>query len=156
MNNKKFFLRYFKGQWLSQNNLLLFEKGKQITNEQNIDLSKAYNNLYSSNKFFNTKNGIYHTISLPIINNGKKIYAFNKQSIYMNINCAQRYFFYSKNLRKGLIKIIKVNYKKRVMQYEYIYLVNHNLMISINLIKNFKGKYLGIKISSHIRKRINK
>ena len=154
MNNRNFFLRYFSGQWLLQNNLFLFQRRINRKSKQNVNLNNIRYNLLYANNFFNTQNRVDHIISYRILSGSMKSYSSSKPTEDTNVFYSQKCFFYSETLQKGLLKIIKINYKKRVIQYEYIYLASCNLMISINLIKNFKGRYLGIKISSYIRKRI--
>lgn len=153
MNNKKFFLRYLKGEWLLQSNLFFFTTKKQRKSEQDINFNKTYYNLSFDNSFFNKRNKINYTVSIPVLNLIDNTHISTKLLGHMNIYQKNKYFFYSNSLLKGLLAVTKINYKKKVLQQEYIYLVNQNLMINISLIKSSKGKYLGTKLSSYIRKR---
>lgn len=152
MNNRNFFLRYLKGEWLLQSNLFLFTTNKQSKNEQDINFNKTCYSLNCDNSFFNKQNKINYTISIPVSNLIYNTHISTKLLGSININHEKKYFFYSNYLLKGLLAITKINYKKKVLQQEYIYLVNQNLMINISLIKSFKGKYLGTKLSSYIKK----
>ena len=149
MNNINFFLKYLTGKWLLQNNLFLLTQKKQKKNEQDINFNKNYNNLNDSNQFIKIKNNISYLTSVvgldPILN--------FQISGNININYDKKCFFYSECLFKSLLKITKINYKKRIVQHEYIYIVNQNLMINMTLVKSSKGRYLGAKISSYIKKR---
>lgn len=152
MNNRNLFLKYLTGKWLLQNNLLLLKPKKQRKNERDINFNKSYCNLTDNNKCVHIKDNLNYLTSIVALELIQNSYISGN----ININCDKTCFFYSEYLFKSLLKITKINYKKKIVQHEYLYIVNQNLMINMNLVKSSEGKYLGAKISSYIKKRNKK
>lgn len=149
MNNRNFFLKYLTGKWLLQNNLFLLTQKKQKKSEQNINFNKSHYQLGGSTKFIKRKNNVNYLTSVISLHRRKNFHIRGN----INVSYDQKCFFYSEFLFKSLLKVTKINYKKRIVQHEYIYIVNENLMINMTLIKSSKGRYLGGKISSYIKKK---
>lgn len=152
MNHNDFFLRYIQGTWFLQENLLLLNNKRKLKQEVSINFHGNYKT-YSHKKRIvnNTQNG-YHIIQLNNIDNNYRRYLNN---IFLKIFDEKSYvknLFHLQCRRKGLFKIKKFYPHRKIVQDEYIYLINQNIMITINLTKNLENKYLGIKISSYIKK----
>nr|YP_009395364.1 hypothetical protein [Polysiphonia infestans]ARW64344.1 hypothetical protein [Polysiphonia infestans] len=153
MSNNNFFLRYIQGEWFLQENLFLVKNSKQMKKENFFYFNKIEDYLFYNKKNISVSKINNYTIRLsePQNNNKKGMnYLF---LMNFNKNKAIQYFFHLNFIRKGLFKSKKFHIYEKFTQNEYIYLVNQNIIIIVTLAKNLKGKYLGMKISSCIKKR---
>nr|QVQ56729.1 hypothetical protein [Erythrocystis saccata] len=153
MNNNNFFLRYVKGEWFLQENLFLFKSQIQINNEVYTNFDKVYNSCVNKNLII-TNNQFQSSIiiSKNIQKNNKK-YVNNIFLKNFTTKYYLKYLFHLEFIRKGLLRSKKFYLYQKILQDEYIYLINSNIMITITLVKNLKNKYLGVKISSYIKKK---
>lgn len=141
------FLKYLKSNWLLHENLFIFKDKKQKDSENFFTFKDHLK--HSSNKKRN-----YDQEINTIENKSSRSYEEINNYLFLRLFYISDYrevFFYLKYIRKGLFKILKLNFKKKVKQEEYIYIVNNNILINILLIKSLKNKYLSVKISSYIR-----
>lgn len=148
-NNNNFFLRYIKGTWFSQENLFLFKNSNQKKNESFVNFDTISKSSFYRKQMISINNTEKSIIALEKIKNSKRKYV--SHILLKNFN--SNYLFDLESTRKGLLKSKKFYSKKKIIQNEYIYLINQNIMINIIVTKSLKGKYLGIKISSYIKKK---
>nr|YP_009394741.1 hypothetical protein [Polysiphonia elongata]ARW63303.1 hypothetical protein [Polysiphonia elongata] len=148
-SNNNFFLRYIKGKWFLQENLFLFRNRNQKKNESFVDFNTMNKSLFDRKQLIIVNNKENSIMVLEKIKNDKRKYL--SHILLKNFN--RNYFFDLESTRKGLLRSKKFYSNKKVIQNEYVYLINQNIMITIILTKNLKGKYLGIKISSYIKKK---
>nr|YP_009396589.1 hypothetical protein [Vertebrata australis]ARW65775.1 hypothetical protein [Vertebrata australis] len=147
MTQYDFFLKYLTGNWLLNENLFVFKDRKQKSDESFIAFNKNINSSFYAQSEYNQ--------NINMLGKKYKIY-YKKINKYLffkffHIHKYQEIFFYLNYIRKGLFKIIKLNFKEKFKQEEYIYITNTNILVIIVLIKSLQNKYLGAKISSYIR-----
>nr|YP_010618678.1 hypothetical protein PN024_pgp117 [Rhodomelopsis africana]WAX02691.1 hypothetical protein [Rhodomelopsis africana] len=84
----------------------------------------------------------------------------NSQSNRFNIgNCLlenannKKLIFKVEEIKENLFTIISLNRNEQIKYKEYLYIISNNFMISLIIIKNLhKKQYIGLKISSYIRR----
>ena len=146
------FLKNTKGKWFLQENYYLLNTKKrrgykkrchflldlnQIL-DKDIDLKIGYKELHTTNKKSNNL-----CIDNSLSNSG---YYFRGIKSNFGIHA----------IRNNLFRVSKQNDQRKIFHQEYIYLVNKNFMISVTSLKTFKkDRFLGVKISSYIRKLCN-
>nr|YP_009394323.1 hypothetical protein [Leptosiphonia brodiei]ARW62885.1 hypothetical protein [Leptosiphonia brodiei] len=153
MNNNDFFLRYIKGKWFLQENFLLLNNKRQLKQKTSINFHVNHKAYFNKKQIVNSAQNGYNIIKF---NNRDNNYRRYLNDIFLKIfdeKSRIKNLFHLQLKLKGLFKIKKFYPHKKIIQDEYIYLINQNIMITINLTRNLKNKYLGIKITSYIKKK---
>ena len=140
MRKKHYVLRYLSGKWSTQERLLIFKNKNQKVSEKNLSFSHR------------EKSRIVQDRVLIIDINKKNQDHMDSFLFRVNIvNEERKGYFLINFTNKNLLKIIKISYNLHTILKEYIYIVNKNIIVSIVILLNKYGQYLGIKVSSYIK-----
>nr|YP_009399290.1 hypothetical protein [Kapraunia schneideri]ARW68896.1 hypothetical protein [Kapraunia schneideri] len=148
-----FFLRYIRSQWILQENLFILNKKKQKENKKLSSYKVVYKSFLLQKEYINYKKFNHYKIIINKINKDTTSCFNNIIMKKLNLISHQEYFIYLRFIRKGLLHTTNINCIKKIRQDEYIYLVNQNIMIIVTIAKSFVGTFLGIKVSSYIKKK---
>lgn len=143
------FLKNTKGKWFLQENYYL------LSNKKRRGYKKSCNFLLDLSEILDK--------DIDLRTCDKELHAINKKSNHLcidnSLSNSDYYFRGIKSnfgihaIRNNFFRISKQNHQRKIFHEEYIYLVNKNFMISVTSLKAFKkNSFLGVKISSYIRK----